>query len=67
VGVRISPVRPLPSYGEGAMLESSQSQSIDTCYAPLLQYWEALIAKWVERMLDLSPARRFIALMCSLR
>src|SRR5262249_21178072 len=65
VRARISPVRPLPSDGEGAMLESSQNQSIDTRYAPLLQNWEALAAKWVERMLDLSPAQRFIALMCS--
>jgi hypothetical protein len=63
----ISPVGPFSSNTEGTVLQASQNESIDSRNPALFQYREALAAKRVERMLDLSPAQELTAFMCSLR
>ncbi len=44
-----------------------QNESVDTRYAPFLNYWETLPPKWVEGMPDLDPPQRLTVLMCSSR
>lgn len=64
---RIGPVRPLARDAETAPLALAEDQRVDARYPSLLEYFEALASKRMERMTDLSPSQRRTGLKCSSR
>jgi hypothetical protein len=63
---RISPVRPLTRDSEIAELGPAQNQSVDARSTLLIDYFELLTAKGMERMTDFRPSQIRTAGQCSL-
>ena len=64
---RIGPICPFTRNAEGAAIQLAEQKSVDASASALLQNFEALAAKWMERMADFHPSQRRIALKCSSR
>jgi len=63
---RISPIRPLAGNADTAKVGLTNNQRVDARYTPLLEYFEAMPSKGVERMTYLRPSQRRTVVKCSL-
>ena len=59
------PVGPLARDTEGASLQLAEDQSVDAGYASLLEYFEPLPPKRVERVTDLGESQMRVVGKCS--
>jgi hypothetical protein len=54
--IPLAVVCPLACDAEAATLAFAEDQRVHPRYTPLLEYFEALAPKWMERMTDLRPS-----------